>query len=53
MQDIVSNNFIIEEVNKMIADEGSRKFCFNRMMALSHPGYRAEKDPGLTRVCFY
>uniref|UniRef100_A0A3Q3WQ45 Uncharacterized protein n=1 Tax=Mola mola TaxID=94237 RepID=A0A3Q3WQ45_MOLML len=35
------------------AREGSRNAWFNRMMALSQPGYSAEKDPGLILVFFY
>ena len=44
---------IIEEVHKIIIDEGSRNAWFNRMIALSQHGYSPEKDPGLILVFFY
>ena len=35
----------MEKVHKIITGEGSMNVWFNRMMALSQPGYSAEKDP--------
>ena len=38
-------NLVIEEVHKIITGKGSRDAGLNRMVALSQPGYSAEKDP--------
>ena len=54
LESVVSDkyNFIIEDVYKIITDEGSRNAGFNIMMALNQPGYRAENDSGLIIVFF-
>ena len=46
-------NSIIEEVHKILIDEGCMGARFNRMMVLSQPGHSAEKDPRLIHVLFY
>ena len=55
MQDIFSNkyNLIIKEVQKIITGKGWRNAGFDRTVALSQPGYSAEKDPGFILVFFY
>ena len=55
MLDIFSDkyNLIIKEVDKIITGESCRDAGFDRMMALSQPGYSAEKDPRFILVFFY
>ena len=55
MLDIFSDkyNFIIEEFHKVITGKGFRDAGFGRMVALSQPGYSAEKDPWFILVFFY
>ena len=53
--DIFSDKYsvIIKEVDKIITGESCRDAGFDRMMALSQPGYSAEKDPRFILVFFY
>ena len=55
MLDIFSDkgHFIIEDVHIIITGKGSRNAWFNRMMAVSQPGYRAEKVPEPVLVFFH
>ena len=58
VQDIFSDkcNFILEDIHKIITGEGSRNACFNRMMALSQPGYPARPcrtPPGYSKAIFF